>query len=233
MQWLGTEDVVLMIVCYGYVMAMIKIADRMVIAADISLRSSRKFLHAMIGNLVLVIPFFTWMGTPVLIAAPFILVTLTASPYSPSPGLRVRLKGLYGLTEEGHGLGLVFYSISYTVLAIFFPGRPYVVAAGILPMAYGDSAAALVGRRYGGRRLANGKTLEGIIAMFAASFTVLIASLAYFSRFYPFALSQTLLPALVVSAVVAVVEFSSPRGLDNIAVPLVGALTFFVASGGL
>jgi phytol kinase len=233
MQGPGTRDILLMLLCYGYVLAMILVSDRLEGVLNISRRSSRKFLHAMIGNLPLVIPFFGWPLAPALVAAPFILVTFTASPYSPSPALREKLRGLSDLTEEGHSLGLILYSISYTLLAALFPTKPYIIAAGVLPMAYGDSAAALVGQRYGRRTLVNGKTLEGTLAMFAASLITLGLSLAYFSALYPFTLSEKIIPMLAATAVVAVAEVLSPKGFDNIAVPLLGALTFLVASGGL
>ena len=233
MQGPGTMDILLMLLCYGYVLAMILVSDRLEGLLGISRKSSRNFLHAMIGNLPLVIPFFEWPLAPAIVAAPFILVTLIASPYSPSPALRDRLRGLSDLTEEGHSLGLILYAISYTLLAALFPAEPHIVAAGVLPMAYGDSAAAIAGRRYGRRELVNGKTLEGTLAMFAASLVALTLSLAYFSALYPFTLAQMLSPALATAAVVAVAEVLSPKGLDNVAVPLLGALTFLVASGGL
>ena len=233
MQGPGTRDILLMLLCYGYVLAMILVSDRLEGFLSVSRRSSRKFLHAMIGNLPLVIPFFGWPLAPALVASPFILITFIASPHSPSPALRDKLRGLSDLTEEGHSLGLILYSASYTFLAALFPARPHIIAAGVLPMAYGDSAAALVGNRYGNRTLVNGKTLEGTLAMFAASLVTLMLSLAFFSSFLPFTLSEMILPALAAAVVVAVAELLAPRGLDNIAVPLLGAFTFLVASGGL
>ena len=232
MQGPVTRDLLLMLLCYGYVLAMILVSDRLEGFLNISRRSSRKFLHAMIGNLPLVIPFFGWSLAPALVAAPFILVTFIASPHSPSPALRDRLKGLSDLTEEGHSFGLILYAISFTLLAALFPTKPYVIAAGVLPMAYGDSAAALVGRRFGRRALVKGKTLEGTLAMFVASLTALTLSLAYFSALYPFTLAQKILPALAVAIVAAIAEVLSPKGFDNITVPLLGALTFLVVDGG-
>lgn len=233
MQGPGIMDILLMLLCYCYVLAMILISDRLGELLGISRKSSRNFLHAMIGNLPLVVPFFEWSIAPVIVAAPFILVTLIASPHSPSPALRDRLKGLSNLTEEGHSLGLILYAISYTLLAVLFPAEPHIVAAGVLPMAYGDSAAAIAGRRYGRRELVNGKTLEGTLAMFSASLVALTLSLAYFSALYTFTLVKMLSPTLATAAVVAIAEVLSPKGLDNVAVPLLGALTFLVASEGL
>jgi phytol kinase len=229
------NDVILMALCYGYVLLMIFVSGRLEGLLKISRRASRKFLHAMIGNLPLVIPFFSWRFTPFLVAAPFIAVTFAASPYSPFRGLREGLRGLSDLTEEGHHLGLILYSISYTLLALLFAPKPYVIAAGVLPMAYGDSAAALVGERYGGsgRRLVGDKTLEGSLAMFAASFLGVAASLAFFSFFYPFAATEKLVQAVAVAIVVTVVECLSPRGFDNLTVPLLGAMTFLLVDGWL
>ncbi|HUS79309.1 MAG TPA: SEC59/DGK1/VTE5 family protein [Patescibacteria group bacterium] len=227
-------DLLLMAVCYGYVVLTILISDRLSDHAGVSRKSSRKFLHAMIGNLPLVIPFFSWRFAPFLVAAPFILVTYVASPVSPFQGLRGRLRGLSELTEEGHHIGLVFYSISYTVLALLFPDRPYVIAAGILPMAYGDSTAALIGVRYGRLRyrIIGWKSVEGSAAMFAATFIALMLSLAYFTLLYPLDLRRLVMPVLAVASVAAVVECFTPKGLDNVTVPAFSALTFLLTFGG-
>ncbi len=92
------------------------------------------------------------------------------------------MKGLTDITEGGHQLGLVFYAVSYTLLALFFSVKPYVIAAGVLPMAYGDASAALIGEKYGKRhyRIFAKKSLEGSIAMFLASVTGLAVSLLFF-----------------------------------------------------
>lgn len=229
----GTGDVILILVSYGYILALIVVSGRLEGVSGLSKGSSRKFLHAMIGNLVLVIPFFRWHLAPALIAAPFILVTFLASPYTPIPRLRGRLGRLAELTEEGHHMGLILYSISFTLLVVLFPTRPDVVAAGVLPMAYGDSSAALVGRRMGRRGTLNGKTVEGSVAMFAVTFSSLVLFLAFYSSFQAFTLAQRVAPSVAVALICAVVEALSPRGLDNITVPVLGALTFYLASGGL
>jgi dolichol kinase len=195
-------------------------------------RTSRKFLHAMIGNLLFVIPFFTWDLAPFLVAAPFIAVTFLASPYSPFQGLRDRLGELSDLTEEGHHSGLILFSVSFSILALLLASKPYAIAAGILPMAYGDSAAALVGERYGRRRygLVSGKSLEGSLAMFTASLLSLAVSMVFFSSF---SVAEKMVPALVVVVIATFVEYFSPRGFDNMTVPLLGAATFLLVDGWL
>ena len=174
-------NVLLMLLCYLYILFIILISSRTNKLLHVSQKASRKFLHAMIGNLPLIIPFFTSNIYPVLVAAPFILVTFFASPYSPFKNISEKLKGLADITEEGHYLGLVFYAVSYTFLPLFFASKPHVIAAGILPMAYGDSAASIVGEKYGKRRykLVADKSLEGSIQCFLQAFSALQS--AYFS----------------------------------------------------
>ena len=228
-------NVLLMLLCYVYILFVIFVSSKMDKLLHMSQKASRKFLHAMIGNLPFIIPFFTSNIYPVLVAAPFILVTFFASPYSPFKNVSKRLKGLADITEKGHHLGLVFYAVSYTFLALFFASKPYVIAAGILPMAYGDSAASIVGERYGRRRykLAADKSLEGSTTMFFASFFSLTISLIFFSALYPFSVFEKIFPALAAATVATLVESFSPMGFDNLTVPAFSALTFLLLDGGL
>jgi dolichol kinase len=168
----------LMLLCYAYITVLILASGRIDRLFHVSVKASRKFLHMMIGNLVFAIPFFTSGIFPVLVAAPFVLVTFLVSPYSPFPNIGRKLTGLAGITEEGHRLGLLFYSLSYTVLALIFAARPYVIAAGILPMAYGDAAASIVGERYGRRgfRVFARKSLEGSERCFLLVFSVSLSA---------------------------------------------------------
>ena len=98
-------------------------------------------------------------------------------------------------------------------------------------MAYGDSTAALVGMRYGRRKIGS-KSLEGCAGMFLGSLISLLIGMAYFSSIYGFSLINQVVPILLVSSVVTVIEFISPSGLDNIAVPIFGAITYLFTMGG-
>jgi len=222
-----------MLACYGYIVALIVLAGRLNIHPAVPRGVSRKLLHAMIGNLPFIMPYFTDSLFPFLVASPFIAVTYLVSPYSPWPGFATRMRGLSGITEEGHGTGLILYAVSYSALALLYGKRPYIVAAGVLPMAYGDSAAALVGTRMGKRRyrLVTEKSIEGSLAIFSASLLSLVFSGLYFSGLYLFPVGEKLLSFLAVSVIVTLVEAVSPRGFDNLGVPLSGALTYMLTDG--
>lgn len=228
-------NVVLMLLCYGYVFIVILISGKIDRVLNISQKTARKFLHIMIGNLPFIIPFFSLAIFPTLVAAPFILVTFLATPYSPFKGINRKLKGLSVITEEGHQWGLVFYAIAYTALAFLFGGKAYIIAVGILPMAYGDAAASIVGEKYGKHayKLVAKKSLEGSIAMFLISFASLAGSMLFFSYVYQFSFFSKILSLLAASAVTTVVEGFSPMGFDNLTVPLFSVLTFLLYGGGL
>ena len=227
-------NVVLLLLCYAYVLFIIFVSGKMSASLRVSRRVSRKFLHVMIGNLPFVIPFFTIKIFPALVAAPFILVTFLASPYSPVKNMSRKLQDLTVITEEGHRLGLVFYAVSYTVLALSFASRPYLIAAGILPMAYGDAFASIIGEKYGRRkyRILTNKSFEGSMAMFIASFFSFTISLTFFSILYSFSFLDKILASLAVAAVATIVEGVSPMGFDNLTVPFLCALTFLLLIGG-
>ena len=188
-------NLLIMAACYLYIILIILIASYLK-KGTLSPKYSRKFLHALIGNLPLIMAYFTQSIFPFLVASPFILVTFLVIPYSPFPWLSEKLSGLSELTEEGHHTGLVLYAISYTTLSYFFGTQPYIVAAGIFPMAYGDSAAALVGMRYGRRKIGS-KSLEGCAGMFFGSFISLLIGMFYFSSLYGFSLIDQIIPIVL------------------------------------
>ncbi|MCW3980586.1 MAG: SEC59/DGK1/VTE5 family protein [Candidatus Bathyarchaeota archaeon] len=222
-----------MIFCYVYIVLIVIISNRIWRASLVSRKSSRKFLHAMIGNLPFIIPFFSANFYPVIVAAPFILITILASPRFPYPRIRSKLKGLAEISREGHPLGLVFYAISYTILAFLFGSQPYIVAAGVLPMAYGDSGAAIIGERYGRRKfkLFSEKSLEGSAAMFLISFSTLTVSLLIFSSIHSFSVSGKIPSIITVCILATLVESLSPEGFDNLTVPLSSAVIFLLTAG--
>ncbi len=231
------RNLALLGLCYLYIIVIIFATGK--IKNHLPRSLSRKFLHIMIGNLCFIIPFFTYnvfpMNFPFFVAAPFILLTLLVSPISPIKSITNKMAGLTDVTTGGHGFGLVMYAISYTVLALFFSAQPYVIAAGILPMAYGDAAAALIGQKFGHHKynIFGKKSFEGSIVMFIICFLALWLSLLFFSFLYTFSLNRLLITAFGVSIVATIFEALTPKGLDNLTVPLFSALTFLLLMGGI
>jgi phytol kinase len=226
----------LLIICYAYILFTILIAVKM--GHRLPKNYRRKFLHIMIGNFVYIIPLFTFTtfptNFPFFVALPFIPLTLFASPSSPI-NLKKKIGGLADITTSGHNFGLLLYAISYTVLALFFSAKPYIITAGILPMAFGDAAASIVGQKSGHhkfRRIPN-KSYEGSIAMFLTTFITVTFSLLLFSYLCPFSIPILVIASLGVAVVATTLEALTPKGLDNLTVPLISAVVFLILTGGI
>jgi phytol kinase len=134
--------------------------------------------------------------------------------------------GLSGVSVRGDALGLMFYALVYTILAGVFFDSSYVIAAGIIPMSFGDGSAALIGTRFGTERfrLPFGRTLQGSLGFFTVTFIVMGAFLSLLSILGIQTLNHWLILCLVVAGTGTVVEALSPRGVDNLAVPIICVL---------
>jgi dolichol kinase len=183
---------------------------------------SRKFLHIMTGNIAFILPLFETRWVMAFVAAgPFILFTFLMSPYSP-------IKSMRGKTSEaGHGLGLVYYAITWTVLAYVFFDHREIIAMGILAMSYGDGLASLIGIKYGERKYTVFKDIKsyvGSLAMFICTFLLLVIALVFYAQ--PLT-TRTVAYLLCMAGVATVVEGITPLGLDNLSVPFVTAVMYW------
>jgi phytol kinase len=183
---------------------------------------SRKFLHIMTGNIAFILPLFETREIMAFVAAgPFILFTFLMSPYSP-------IKSMRGKTSEaGHGLGLVYYAITWTVLAYAFFDHREIIAMGILAMSYGDGLASLIGIKYGKRKYCvfkDTKSYVGSITMFVCTFLLLVIALLFYTE--PLT-TRVMAYLLCMAGVATIVEGVTPLGLDNLSVPFVAALMYW------
>ncbi|MBI5680085.1 MAG: phosphatidate cytidylyltransferase [Methanobacterium sp.] len=201
-----TGDFIGLAFVYGYVAILLIISEKILKKHP---KFSRKFLHIMVGNILFILPLFnTWWVMSLLVAAPFIVLTFLMSPHSPIKAVKDRL------SESGHGLGLVYYSISWTVLALLFFNQPWIIAVGIAAMSYGDGIASLAGERFGKHQynfFGDTKSVEGSLAMFL----VLIITLGIVLLYYN-VLPANLLIIPVVALVATILEGITPKGLDNL-----------------
>lgn len=183
---------------------------------------SRKFLHIMTGNIAFILPLFETREIMTFLAAgPFILFTFLMSPYSP-------IKSLRGKTSEaGHGLGLVYYAITWTVLAYIFFDHREIIAMGILAMSYGDGLASLIGIKYGKRKyiiFKDTKSYIGSMAMLFFTFVLLVIAVVFYTE--PLTI-RTLVYLLCMAGIATIVEGITPLGLDNLSVPFITAVMYW------
>ncbi len=198
-------DLLGLILVYSYVALLLLLSEKVLSKYT---TFSRKFLHIMVGNVLFILPLFTnQFVITFLAAAPFIILTFLISPYSP-------IKFHDKISSSGHGMGLVYYAVSWTVLAFFFYNQPWIIAIGIAAMSYGDGVAALIGERYGKHKYnisGDTKSLEGSLAMFLVLIITLIIVLMYYNVTLP---NLLIIPCIAIVATIS--EGITPKGLDNI-----------------
>lgn len=184
---------------------------------------SRKILHIMVGNIAFILPIFQTREIMAFIAAgPFILFTFLMSPYTPIKSIRGKTSG------AGHGMGLVYYSITWTVLAYLFFDNMVVIAIGILAMSYGDGFASIIGIKFGKKKyniFGDEKSYVGSITMFVISFITIIIAILYYKITITFNL---LLILAFIALISAFIEGITPRGFDNLSVPFSAAFLYWI-----
>jgi phytol kinase len=84
-------------------------------------------------------------------------------------------EGLIRETERKHYSGIVHTTAGSLIAMVVASGDPVIVGASIGSLAFGDSAAALVGKAFGRTKILGGhKSLEGSLACFSACFALSI-----------------------------------------------------------
>lgn len=208
-----------LLLVYGYVILLLVISEKVLNKYP---QFSRKFLHIMVGNILFILPIFQSRWVMALLAAgPFIIITYLMSPHSP-------LKLSDKISTSGHGLGLVYYSISWFVLALLFFDQPWIIAVGIAAMSYGDGMASLIGRKYGKIKyniFGDNKSLEGSVTMFLVLVVTLWIALSYYGvPVYP-------LTIFAVALVATILEGITPKGLDNLTACFSAVATYVLLAG--
>jgi len=214
-----SPDIAGVLLVYIYVAILLIITEK--ILDNVPNDISRKILHIMVGNIAFLLPLFQTRWVMAFVAAgPFILFTFLMSPYSPIESMRGKTSG------AGHGMGLVYYAIAWTVLAYLFFDHKEIIAIGILAMSYGDGFASIIGSRYGKHKfkiLGDEKSYVGSISMFV--FTLLTVFIALF--YYQVSIDDKLIALFYIIFIATVIEAISPKGLDNLTVPFVAPFLYW------
>jgi len=145
----------------------------------------------------------------------------------------VETRALPGLLKGSRmrDYGLVASALTFGLLPfLFWPDRT-VIAAAFLVLALGDSAAAVIGSRWGRHTVeAWGcrRSLEGGLALAVVAFPIALWALASVSGTVGV---RELLLAVTVASVATAVEMLSPSAIDNLALTVAVAATLTLAAG--
>ena len=102
----------------------------------------------------------------------------------------------------------------------------YITVIAVMAWGYGDAAASLIGKRFGKNKInhrlvESAKTREGTIAMSVVAFFAIFFSLLMFSSLNWY---TSMITAMLIAPISAVVEMFSHNGVDTITVPLATAV---------
>jgi len=180
--------------------------------------SLRKILHAVIGAVTL---FFTTrfdsLGWALVPPALFTVLNL-------SPRMRSSMPKLAETPAEARGLWMFPLGVCLVYALFWNVAQRGAVLAGIAALAFADPAAAVAGTKLGQRRFvrwAYGRTLEGSLAFFVVAGAACAAVAALVPGGPP-----PLRAGVGCGVAGAVAEAISPRGFDNIAIPLAVAAAY-------
>ena len=226
-------DILALIIVYIYV-AVIFVVAEMVLKTRPEV--SRKFLHIMVGNMIFAMPFFTDPWVMVLfLTLPITIVLFFLTEYSP-------IKIENSVTESGHALGLFFYAGIWTLLiAIFTSIAPasnsklyiWIVALAIVPMVYGDGFAALIGQKFGKVKytvFGGEKSLEGSLTMFVITTVMSVFVWMVFVSIGCVMPEFNIVYIIMISAVATICEAFSYGGIDNLTVPAITSILYYLVA---
>ena len=217
-------DIIALIVVYVYVIAIFIIAEKVLKSRP---EFSRKFLHIMVGNMIFAMPFFSNPWVMIIgLTLPASIGTFLLTEYSP-------IKIENSMTESGHALGLFFYSAIWTVLLVIFGAHLWIVALAIVPLVYGDGFAALIGIKFGKVKFSvfgSTKSLEGSLSMFVVTTVMSVFVWMVFTSIGYSMPEFNLVNIILISAVATLCEAFSYGGIDNLTVPAVTSILYYLVA---
>jgi dolichol kinase len=215
------NDLTGVLLVYIYVAILLIISEKIL---DKYPKFGRKVLHIMTGNIAFLLPIFQTREIMAFIAAgPFIFLTFLMSPHTPIKSIRAKT------SAAGHGMGLVYYSIAWTILAYIFFEYKVVIAIGILAMSYGDGFASIIGTKYSKKKFEifkNQKSYLGSFSMLLFSFIMFIIALLFYEVSVSF---KIIIVILIIALSSMIAEVITPKGLDNLSVPFIASIYFYLA----
>jgi dolichol kinase len=176
---------------------------------------TRKTVHLGGGLIAATFPWlFQSQWTPAILAVPFVVLLLVVR----HAGMLRSVQGV-----ERSSIGEILYPIAIAATMILSSGidNPAIYLAAILTLAISDASAGLLGSIIGKRKyrtIGGTKSLEGSLIFLGTSLLIMGSILLLKEGWYP---GATLTAVLLASIGATIAEALSPKGFDNLVIPLV------------
>ncbi len=205
--WLG------FVISLAYVFGLIGLAEFMRRWRGYSSDFTRKVIHIGVGMLAWALPFLfdePWLF--ILACAGFMIINLLDWHF-----------GFFAAMSSNNrsNLGTVYFPFAAAVVAYIYWDTPPIMVAALMPLAWGDGLAPVIGRKFGQHYYkiqGNTRSIEGSIGFFFAALLATWLALWVIPGPPQITPSTALLPALFVGFFTALVEAVTIWGLDNLTV---------------
>ncbi len=196
---------------YGFVIGILLLTTLLEKRQIVGDEGARKLIHVAVAHWY-ILAMFTFDNAFLVTIIPltFVLINYLSHRFN-------LLSAMERDQEDRHDLGTVYYAISLTIItfiAFYFDYRLEGLFA-VLAMGYGDGFGAILGKRYGKKKVFHHKSYVGSFAMLF--FTLLIGLIIFSSQWH----------FIILIAVIATfLEMFTVNGYDNLSVPL---MIFFLS----
>ena len=177
----------------------------------------RKIFHIAMGIMVLSFPYIFKNRNSVVIIGLLSILMFMVIKYT---NLKKSIGTiLYSVDRES--FGEIFFALSVVLIFYWSRGDKITYSIPILILTFADSAAALVGKRYGKKNLAqlneDSKSIEGSFMFFIVAFVITLVPLLLYTEV---GREETLIISAIVGFNVSLIEMIAHSGNDNLLIPL-------------
>jgi phytol kinase len=229
-------DLGLVVAVYVLVILIIGISELLRKRLNLGAYTTRRAIHLLAGDIILLIPFFSSVTYPLLIPIGLgLMITLSFA-------LRKGSFMTQTMVDEKrysklHAYGPVFYIISIGILLLALWSQKPIVMAATMVMAWGDGAASAITPSLKKRHVypISDKSLEGSSMMFVFAFLGALLSylVAMWTGIIPANLSSIILLSVIgafVGTVAEALTLGPIRAFDNFTVPFTCAAALYLAT---
>jgi len=239
------EDIIVFFIAVIYAVVVLTIADvgrrKMNLSPDIS----RKIVHLFAGAAIWTVPFYPhpWVASIVALLFVVMLAMANTERFGRFFEAMARPEDL----EHGSVRGPFWYAVSILILTVIFTftgnaGIFFVAGGAIQIMMFGDGMSAPIGMKYGANHtrviFGSKRSLQGSLALFVFGFIGAVLAFWWFGIFSlaipiftPGAGYVNLVLLAFIGALTAtLVELVSPKGTDNISLPLISCVVMFIVA---
>ncbi|MFX0055450.1 MAG: diacylglycerol/polyprenol kinase family protein [Promethearchaeota archaeon] len=242
------SDILVYFIAIAYATMILTIADIARKKRNLGSEVTRRIVHIFAGIAIWTVPYYPHPWVATLVALTFVVMLALANHerFSKFFEAMARPEDL----EHGSVRGPLWYAVSITILTASFTFTGYdnlyfIAAAAIHIMMFGDGMGAPIGMRYGtnSTRIIFGskRSLQGCVAVFVFGFLGALLAFWFFGIVnYGVFVSggnilwiQMILLALIGACTATIVEAISPKGTDNILLPLITCVVMVFAGMAL